>query len=188
MNTKIKTKYGGKNMNGKIILNLVISLDGYIADEDGGFDWIVGDGNSTLNTETKWNYEEFLQDIDVVLMGKKCYDQGFHKDFAQKDVYIATSKEIDDYDNYHFIGGDIVKVISDLRNKGKKIFLFGGGGAIDNFLKADVIDEYIIGIIPTILGKGRPLFLGDNPKIDLNLQFYAVEDGVIIMKYSKRNK
>ena len=38
-------------MNGKIILNLAVSLDGYIADKDGGYDWIVGDGNSTLNTE-----------------------------------------------------------------------------------------------------------------------------------------
>lgn len=40
-------------MSGKIILNLAISLDGYIADENGGYDWIIGDGNSTLNTENK---------------------------------------------------------------------------------------------------------------------------------------
>lgn len=33
-------------MSGKIVLNLAISLDGYIADENGGFEWIVGDGNS----------------------------------------------------------------------------------------------------------------------------------------------
>ena len=52
---------------------------------------------------------------------------------------------------------------------------------VDHFLKADIIDEYIIGIIPTILGKGRPLFLGNNPKIDLSLQYYTVEDGIVIM-------
>lgn len=59
---------------------------------------------------------------------------------------------------------------------------------IDSFVKADIIDEYIIGIIPIILGKGRKLFLENNPKIDLNLQEYSVEDGIIVMKYSKRNK
>ena len=75
-----------------------------------------------------------------------------------------------------------------LRNEGKNIFLFGGGVLVDHFLKADIIDEYIIGIIPTILGKGRPLFLGNNPKIDLSLQYYTVEDGIVIMKYSKREK
>ncbi|MBM6861247.1 dihydrofolate reductase family protein, partial [Clostridium saudiense] len=31
-------------MSRKIVLNLAISLDGYIASEDGSFEWIVGDG------------------------------------------------------------------------------------------------------------------------------------------------
>ena len=175
-------------MNGKIILNLAISLDGYIADEEGRFGWIVGDGNSTLNTANKWDYSEFLNDIDIVVMGKKCYDQGFHKDYKEKDVYIATSQNIEDYENYHFISGNICENINKLKDEGKNVFLFGGGGLIDNFVKADIIDEYVIGIIPTILGKGRKLFLENNPKIDLNLEYYAVEDGVVVMKYSKRNK
>ncbi|MTN81910.1 dihydrofolate reductase [Turicibacter sanguinis] len=144
-------------MSGKIVLNLAISLDGYIADENGGFEWIVGDGNSALNTDLKWDYKKFLEEIDIVVMGKNCYNQGFHKDFKDKPIYVATSQDITDYDYYHF-------------------------------LKADIIDEYIIGIIPTILGKGRPLFLGNNPKIDLSLQYYTVEDGIVIMKYSKREK
>lgn len=175
-------------MDGKIILNLAISIDGYIADEDGGFHWITGDGNSTLNTEDKWDYGKFLEGIDVIVMGKNCYDQGFHKDFSEKGVYIATSKEMENYENYHFIKGDIVGIVSDLRNQGKNIFLFGGGVLIDYFVKANVIDEYVIGIIPTILGKGRKLFLENNPKIDLELQYYSVEEGVVVMKYSKRKK
>ncbi|MGL5694660.1 MAG: dihydrofolate reductase family protein [Peptostreptococcaceae bacterium] len=175
-------------MQGKIILNLAISLDGYIADEDGGYNWIAGDGNSTLNTENKWDYAEFLEDIDVIVMGKNCYNQNFHKDFKGKDVYIATSENIVNYENYHFIKDDICKTISDLKNAGKNIFLFGGGILIDHFIKADIIDEYILGVIPTILGRGRKLFLESNPKIDLSLKYYSVEDGVIIMKYSKRDE
>ncbi len=175
-------------MSGKIILNLAISLDGYISDEDGGFNWIVGHGNTTLDTENKWDYGKFLEQIDVVVMGKNCYNQEMHKDFEGKDVYIATSEKIEDYENYHFISGDICDVISKLRDEGKNIFLFGGGKVIDYFIKANIIDEYIIGIIPTILGKGRPLFLDNNPKIDLTLDYYSVMDGTVIMKYSKRNK
>lgn len=175
-------------MSGKIILNLAISLDGYIADENGGYDWIVGDGNATLNTENKWDYNKFLAEIDVVVMGRNCYDQNMHKDFQGKEVYIASSEKIDDYENYHFISGNICEIISKLKNEGKSIFLFGGGGLVDNFVKADIIDEYVIGIIPTILGKGRKLFFENNPKIDLTLEYYSVEDGVIVMKYSKRNK
>lgn len=175
-------------MSGKIILNLAISLDGYISDKNGGFDWIVGHGDDTLDTENKWDYEKFLEEIDVVVMGKNCYEQGFYKDFEGKDVYIATSKEMKDYDNYHFINSDICKTISDLKNEGKNIFLFGGGVLIDNFLKSNIIDEYIIGIIPTILGDGRKLFFENNPKIDLTLEYYSVMDGTVIMKYSRRTK
>lgn len=120
--------------------------------------------------------------------GKNCYDQGFHKDFKDKDVYIATSKEIEDYENYHFIKGSITNVIESLKNKGKKIFLFGGGILVDNFIKSNNIDEYIVGIIPTILGNGRKLFFENNPKIDLNLDYYSVADGIVVMKYSKRDK
>ena len=173
-------------MTGKIILNLAVSLDGYIADKDGGYSWIVGDGNFTLNTENKWSHDKFLENIDVVVMGKKCFDQDMHKEYQDKEVYIATSKKLEDFENYHFINGDIVKEIEKLKNKGKNIYLFGGGILIDSFVKADVIDEYVIGIIPTILGKGIKLFYDNNPKIDLNLEYYAVEDGIVIMKYSKR--
>ncbi|MEX6585805.1 dihydrofolate reductase family protein [Paraclostridium bifermentans] len=167
-------------MSKKIILNLAISIDGYIASEDGGFEWIVGDGDKSLDTEKKWDFNGFLDTIDVVVMGKNCYDQNFHKDFKNKKVYVATSKDLKDYENIHFIKGDIVKKIE------KNIFLFGGGKAIDPFIKANIIDEYIIGIIPTILGKGRKLFLENNPKIDLHLDEYITDEGVVILRYSKR--
>ena len=174
-------------MKRKIILNLAISIDGYIASEDGGFDWIVGDGDNSLNSENKFDLDEFLSEIDTVVMGKKCYDQNFHNDYKNKKVYVATTKELEDYENVHFINGDICNVIEEERKKeGKNIFLFGGGKLVDNFIKANIIDEYIIGIIPTILGKGRPLFLGNNPKIDLHLDEYISDNGIVILRYSKR--
>ncbi|MEN2257025.1 hypothetical protein AAIB48_04370 [Paraclostridium benzoelyticum] len=41
-------------------------------------------------------------------------------------------------------------------------------------------------MIPTILGKGRKLFLENNPKIDLHLDEYITDEGVVILRYSKR--
>ncbi len=172
-------------MNGKIILNLAMSIDGYIANEDGGYEWIVGNGDSSLDTENKWSHTEFLKDIDIVVMGKRCYEQKMHEEYKDKEVYIATSEIKEDFDNIHFINNGICNVISDLKNKGKNIYLFGGGILIDDFIKENIIDEYIFGIIPTILGKGRNLFLGNNPKIDLHLDYYSIEDGITILKYSK---
>lgn len=176
------------DMKRKIILNLAISLDGYIASDDGGYDWIVGAGDSILNTKDKFDFDKFLEGVDIVVMGKNCYDQNMHNDYKNKKVYIATSKNIQDKDNLYFINGDIVKVIQEEKEKeGKDIFLFGGGILIDSFIKADVIDEYIIGIIPIILGSGRPLFLGNNPTIKLHLNEYIVDNGITILKYTKRD-
>jgi dihydrofolate reductase len=175
------------NMKRKIILNLAISLDGYIASEDGGYDWIVGDGDDSLNTENKFDFNNFLEGIDILVMGKKCYDQNMHNDYKNKKVYVATSQKIEDQDNLHFISGDIIKIIQEEKEKdGKDIYLFGGGGLVDNFIKADIIDEFIVGIIPTILGKGRPLFLENNPTIKLHLDEVFVENGITILKYTKR--
>ncbi len=174
-------------MKGKIILNLAMSLDGYIANEDGSFDWITGDGNKKLNTTTKFDFEQFLSDIDIVVMGRQCYEQGFASDYKNKTVYVATSQKQDDFDNIKFIGGDITAILTSEQANGKNIFLFGGGVVIDPFIKANIIDEYIVGIIPTILGKGRKLFLENNPNIKLILNDYTIDEGVIVMRYSKRN-
>lgn len=175
-------------MSGKIVLNLAMSLDGYIADEAGGYGWIVWQGNQDLDTKTQLDFNGFLQDIDIVVMGKNCYDQNMHKDYPYhtKSVYIATNSDLKDYDNIHFIKGDIVNLILKEKSKGKNIYLFGGGKLVDNFIKSNVIDEYIIGIVPTILGKGRPLFYENNPEIKLYLNEYIIQDGFVIMKYKKR--
>jgi len=174
-------------MERKIIMNLAISIDGFIADEKGGFDWIVGDKSTRLDTDKKWDYKLFLKGIDTVVMGKACYDQNMQSDFTDKKVFVATRSSITDYDNMHFISGDICKIIDQERKKeGKDIFLFGGGVLVDNFLKADIIDEFIVGIIPVILGKGRPLFLGNNPMVKLELEEYIVDGGIVIVRYKRR--
>lgn len=173
-------------MSRKIILNLAMSIDGYIADEDGGYDWIVEDDKSLVDTNEKFEFSKFLDGVDIVVMGKRCFDQGMHNDFKDKKVYIATNEKLENYDNIHFISGDICSVIEEERKKeGKDIYLFGGGVLIDSFIKKDIIDEYIIGIIPTILGKGIPLFLENNPKIDLKLTKSVVDKGIPILIYSK---
>ncbi len=178
-------------MGGKIVLNLAMSLDGYIADENGMFDWIQGHSDRTLDTKNKYDFNEFLQSIDVVVMGRKCYDQDLHtfsKIGMDKVIYVATSKPLENYGNIIFVEDDITKVIKDEKQNGKKIYLYGGGVLIDHFIKEDLIDEYLVGIIPTILGDGKKLFYDNNPKIDLKLEKSIIDDGVVIMRYSKRAK
>lgn len=173
-------------MGRRIILNLAVSLDGYIADEEGDYDWIVGDGSQELDTFPEWEHTEFLKNVDIVVMGKNCYDQGFAKDYPDKTVYVATTKELQDHGNIRFIRGDIcARIIAECAGNGGNVFLFGGGKLCDGFIKENIIDEYIIGIIPVILGKGRPLFLGGNPTIKLRLMERFIDGGIVILRYEK---
>lgn len=174
-------------MDRKVILNLAISLDGYIATEEGGFDWIVGDGDHRLDTDKNFDFEGFLETVDVMIMGRKAYDDCPLDPFKDKEILIASHKDYEDFDQVKFIKDDIIDYVKELLKKdGKNIYLFGGGVLIDHFIKAGIIDEYIIGIIPVILGKGRKLFLENNPMMPLKLHDYNIGEGVVILHYKLR--
>jgi dihydrofolate reductase len=178
-------------MKRKIILNLAISLDGFIADKDGGFDWIKGDGDISHDTEQNFDLSEFADSVDTLVMGRKAYEdcppEDFKK-FSSKTVYVATSRKLEhQYDNVKFISGNICDPILELKDKeGADIWIWGGGVLADHFIKADAVDEYIIGIIPIILGSGIPLFLENNPSIQLHLRESTTQEGIVILKYTRR--
>ncbi|MDA3856058.1 MAG: dihydrofolate reductase family protein [Candidatus Woesearchaeota archaeon] len=178
-------------MSRKIILNLAISLDGYIARGDGSFDWIVGDADKSHDTNKKFNFEEFLNSIDTVVMGRKAYEDIPEESiemFKDKKVYVATSKELKSkLKDVEFRKENIVDKILELQKEnGKNIWLYGGAGLTDTFIKSEIIDDYIIGIIPTILGSGRRLFLENNPNIKLHLEESTIQEGIVILKYTKK--
>lgn len=55
LNQLLKTMYYNENsyliiLIGGNIMEKIISLDGYMVDKDGKFDWITGDGDKTLDT------------------------------------------------------------------------------------------------------------------------------------------
>lgn len=175
----------------KIILNLAMSLDGFISDKDGGFDWITGHKDSSNDTKDTFKYEDFIQEIDTVVMGSKAYEDVVLTDLdthSGKEIIVATSRELEKRENVTFIKGDITEQILALKEKsGKNIWLFGGAILTDAFIKQNLVDEYVVGIIPTILGSGRRLFKGDNKKIDLHLDQATVSDGTVILIYRRRD-
>lgn len=166
-----------------------MSLDGYISDNEGGFDWIVGYQDSIGDTQDVFKFEDFLDEIDTIVMGSKAYEDvvlsGLDT-YDNKEILVATRRNLEKRDNVGFIQGDIEKDILELKEE-KNIWLFGGALLVDPFIKNNLVDEYIIGIIPTILGQGRSLFKGENKKIDLHLDRVTVADGIVLLFYKKRD-
>lgn len=68
---------------------LAMSLDGYIADPDGGFDRIQPDVDDHLDTSHQHDFDEYLRDLDIVVMGARCYEQGQAAEFPAKQLTLA---------------------------------------------------------------------------------------------------
>lgn len=172
---------------GKIILSLAMSLDGYICDTNGGFEFIHGDGNNSLDTDEKFDYKEFIKTLDYIVMGKTCYNQNLHKDYTNQKILVATNEKLSNYDNIEFISGDILHIVKEkTKNSEKDTFLFGGGVTIKPFIENNEIDTYIIAILPTILGAGKKLFLGNHVEHRLELKKYISDEGIVILTYNKK--
>lgn len=61
---------------------------------------------------------------------------------------------------------DVVRTVTAARDRGTHGFLFGGGVLVHSFLATDSVDNLTIGIVPVLLGGGRPLFPGEHVTIE----------------------
>jgi len=156
--------------NRKMILFIATSLDGYIATEDESLDWLFeveGEGDN--------GYSEFFHRVDTVLMGRKTYDwvvKNTNGDFPYKDekCYVFTRSPLENNENVQFVNEDVVSFTKELKkNDGKNIWLVGGGELIHSFLQEKLVDELIITVAPTLIGKGIPLFKKSDVQINLSL-------------------
>lgn len=93
----------------KVILYIAMSLDGYIADKDGGVEWLTGQDKEAENEDT---YSEFIKGIDTVVMGRTTYDQVREElspeiwPYEQLTSYVITHKNEGSTENIKFVRED----------------------------------------------------------------------------------
>jgi dihydrofolate reductase len=174
---------------GAISVRLAMSLDGYIADHDGAFDWIVPVPSPGLDTAHQLPFDDFLDDVDIVVMGRHCYEQGQSEDYVTlgKRVIVATSDAArrDTSAGIEFCD-DVVGEVRGARDRGQHCFVFGGGLLVHSFVAADAVDMLTVSIVPVLLGGGRSLFPGEHPTINLRLTDYAIAEGKVRLVYCRR--
>ncbi|MXZ90841.1 MAG: dihydrofolate reductase [Chloroflexi bacterium] len=168
-----------------IIYQVAMSLDGYIADVDGGVDWLPEGGADD------YGYQEFYAGVVALVMGRRTYDQAISFDqwlFTGKPIYVFTSNPPED--NPHdvrFVQSDPADFVRDVASQYEgMVWLLGGANLAEQFRRDDLIDEYMLHVMPTILGRGVPLFGGDAPHTALELvATRAFDDGVVMLHYRR---
>jgi dihydrofolate reductase len=170
----------------QLILNVAVSLDGFIEGPNGEIDWCF--------TDQDYGMSEFFKRVDAVFMGRKSYEltqnmEGGSGLPAMKTyVFSNTLKSVGE--GAELVSGDIKeKVEKILQEPGKDIWMFGGAELTASLMHLDLIDEFSIAVHPILLGSGKPLFKGFEKRIRLELvDAKTYDSGLVILKYRKLNK
>lgn len=177
-------------MKRKVILYISQSLDGFIADNNGSVDWILGNNE---NYDSDYGYENFVKDIDAVILGANTYKQIKNELSPDKWVYedlqsyVLTNEKIKNTTNIQYVNMNIKNLINKLQQEeGKNIWICGGANIVNQCVKENLIDEYQITTVPVILGSGIRLFEENNKNIKLELKDMKEENGLILGIYAKR--
>ena len=177
-------------MNRKLVLYIAMSLDGYIAklNDDIGFLSVVEQEGQD------YGYEDFVKTVDAVIVGRKTYEKvislGFDFPHADKDSYVITRTPRPDIGKVRFYTGDIKSLVQKLKSReGKNIYCDGGAEIVNELLKFDLIDEFVISLIPILVGHGTKLFKDGRPEQKLELvSEKSFEKGLVQLHYKRAEK
>ncbi len=173
----------------KVILYISMSLDGFIATKDDDLSWL-----SVVEKEGEdYGYENFNKTVDTYIVGRVTYDTilkltgGVFPPADQHSCYVITRESREGKNGVTFYNGNIADLIGELKNRnGKNIYCDGGGEIVKLLMQKNLIDEYIVSIIPIILGGGKRLFLGETPEIKLKvLSSKKYNTGLVQLHYKK---
>ncbi|MDP9111242.1 MAG: dihydrofolate reductase family protein [Candidatus Eremiobacteraeota bacterium] len=168
-----------------IVLYLAASLDGFIADRDGGVDWITPFQNDDFG------FQAFLETIDVLIMGRRTYDQARSFEswpYAGKRLILLTSKPVGSLpDGGEIVRGEISGLSARLRtHDGGDVWVAGGAKTMGAFLTAGEIDRIELHVLPLILGEGLRMFEGIGSTVPFHLENSTLfRNGIAKLTYAR---
>ena len=175
----------------KISLFIAMSLDGYIAKPNDDLSFL-----KLVEKEGEdYGYAEFTYKIDTIIIGRKTYDYvvneigASHYDNGQRDIYVITRTERPQVGRTTFYTGNITELVKQLKSEnGSNIYCDGGAEVINELLKHNLIDEFIISVIPVLLGNGTRLFKDGRPEEVLEfITANTFESGLAQLHYKRKN-
>ncbi len=178
--------------NKKNSVYIATSIDGFIADKNGGIEWL----DMVENPEqSDMGYFDFMNRIDALVMGRNTYEVvcGFGIEWPyEKPVFVLSNnmkKVREEHDGLVFIvSGKLEKVLKEIHALGHFRLYIDGGNTIQSFLKEDLIDELILTKIPVLLGQGVPLFQDNVQSLEFIMKSCSVHLEQLVQIHYERKK
>ncbi len=167
----------------KIILNLAVSLDGYIEGPNGEYDWCF--------TDQDYGMSDFFKRIDAVFLGRKSYEMSLGVENADNSwmppvtTYVFSNSLNQVKSDAILVSGDLKTAVERIKNEpGKDIWLFGGAELTASLLRENLVDEFMLSIHPILLGSGKLLFGNLPNRVPLKLADTKTYDsGLVTLTY-----
>lgn len=176
----------------KIILDVAVSLDGFIEGPHGEYDWCFSDQDYGLT--------DFLNSVDTVFYGRKSYElfgnqipdtvnteaerEIWNLTLSKKKYVFSTTLKTA-VSQTTIISGNVEEEVRKIKNQpGKDIWLYGGASLVTTFVNLGLVDEFRLAVHPIILGAGKPLFIDVRKRIGLELiDTKMFSSGLVLFRY-----
>lgn len=162
---------------------MAASIDGYIADAEGGIGWLAPYENADFG------YERLMEQVECVVVGRATFDMiaGFdHWPYDGKRVVVTTHRPLPPHNpSIEAFAGDVAELAARLRQECHgDIYVDGGAQTLRNFVDADLVDRFDLFTLPVLLGQGIPRFLPSPRLTHLRLDScQAMDLGVVRTSY-----
>jgi dihydrofolate reductase len=148
--------------------NVAASLDGFIADAEGRYDWIP--------LEPGIDFGALFARVDTVLLGRRSYELTLRDPAARtwpegaRLVVFSRTLSAADHPEVTIVADDAAGAVAAMRREqGGDIWLYGGGELFATLLAAGQVDSIEVTVIPILLGAGVPLLPSSSTRVPLRL-------------------
>ncbi|MFI5929096.1 dihydrofolate reductase family protein [Micromonospora sp. NPDC051543] len=164
--TLVITISKGSGIVAKVALAMMVSVDGYIAADDGGLDWMF----PHVGPELQEHVMAGLQETDTILIGRETYE-GMASTWPNQSnpvadrmnalpkVVFSRTLEKTEWENSRLASADVAGEVREIKRRAQgDVKVLGGGLLAQSLSELGLIDEYQLAVVPVVLGDGRPLF------------------------------
>lgn len=151
-------------MRPKVSVFIAVSLDGFIARNDGALDWL-DQANAGAAADEDTGYAAFIAMIDVLVMGRHTYEKvlGFGQwPYGGLRVIVLSTTGVTIPEairqTVESSKEDPRSLLERLAKEGCRHVYVDGGITIQAFLAGRLVDDLTITTLPVLLGSGKPLF------------------------------